>query len=397
MTDAAQQPSPPKIDSRDLLKQFWADVFGKEVQDATTYSYTWLADQVGHVCLGLMANFVATIIAKLVFGLSGLAAELTGMSVAIAGACCWEWLAHGKSVRKATGLFPLGKKLLRDNAIIASVYMTLGAIAGFLAIRVALAMAAPEAHETPWWGFVGLLILLVVGISLAPAWLRQKIIWQKAALPYLSRLAETPKKTLEDNMDADLLQELISRRDRPPAGCQVIITGPIGSGRTSFAAAIGTELAFTPAKVRYLSFGTLLELATGSSPPKYINYAGPLNIKYWPWNEAQVVVIDNIGPVANNLGQFGDYLDDKERLKAVADVFHKCHSVWVLGDVESVDGFSDRIRDYCGAKEEPLIVEMSAEGSKIESGQVIHRATIWRKGEPSRKSTIEATSEQRTQ
>ena len=66
--DAAQKPSPPNITTCDLWKQFWADVFGKEVQDATTYSYTWLADQVGHVCLGLTANFVATLITKRCLG-----------------------------------------------------------------------------------------------------------------------------------------------------------------------------------------------------------------------------------------------------------------------------------------------------------------------------------------
>jgi hypothetical protein len=49
---AAGGPTPPKLTSKDLLQQFWADAYGKEVQSAATYSYMWLADQFGHVCIG---------------------------------------------------------------------------------------------------------------------------------------------------------------------------------------------------------------------------------------------------------------------------------------------------------------------------------------------------------
>jgi len=36
---AAGGPTPPKLTSKDLLQQFWADAYGKEVQSAATYSY----------------------------------------------------------------------------------------------------------------------------------------------------------------------------------------------------------------------------------------------------------------------------------------------------------------------------------------------------------------------
>ena len=392
--EAGRQPSPPEITPATLFMQFKADVFGKEVQDATTYSYTWLADQVGHVCLGLLLNFLLTMIAKLL-GFAGLVADLIGMVAAIAATSFWEFRAYRNSVSKATGLFPLGKKLLRANAIIASVYMALGSIAGLLAIRGALAMAA---HETPWWGIVGLLVVIAVGVVLAPDWLRQKIIWQKAALPYLSRLAEAPK-TFANNEDARLLQRLISKKDGPPdgPGSQVVITGRIGSGRTSFAAGIGTEFAFKRAKVRYVGFDALLEFAVGSSPEKYLNDPGPWNIDYWPWSESQVVIIDNIGPLVavqphyeqTSLQQFSDYLDNE--LKSVAEVFRKCHSVWVLGDLDKPDlklsadevlyGFSDKIKAYCGAVEDPLIIEMLGQVSRTEAGQVVQKARMRRKGD----------------
>jgi len=47
----------PSITVWDLLDQFGKDVYGKEVQTTSPYSYTWIADQVGHVCLGILINF----------------------------------------------------------------------------------------------------------------------------------------------------------------------------------------------------------------------------------------------------------------------------------------------------------------------------------------------------
>ena len=59
-------PTAPKINSKELLHQFWADAYGKEVQTAATYSYTWLADQFGHICIGIIVNFFATTVSGIV-------------------------------------------------------------------------------------------------------------------------------------------------------------------------------------------------------------------------------------------------------------------------------------------------------------------------------------------
>src|SRR6516225_12452756 len=58
-------PSKPNLSVKDILAQFWADAYGKEVQTAATYSYTWLADQFGHLCIGIVVDFAATAVAGL--------------------------------------------------------------------------------------------------------------------------------------------------------------------------------------------------------------------------------------------------------------------------------------------------------------------------------------------
>lgn len=131
-------PTAPKLSVKDILTQFWTDAYGKEVQTAATYSYTWLADQFGHLCIGIVVDFAATAVGGLLMVKLGRAPNFEydtgiwpGLIFTIAVVAYWEWRAYQSSVKQATGVFPLDSKLLRDNAIIAATYMTLGAILGF--------------------------------------------------------------------------------------------------------------------------------------------------------------------------------------------------------------------------------------------------------------------------
>ena len=61
---ASNHPQSPHISYRQLWEQFKADVYGKEVQSAATYSYMWMADQMGHVCVGILVNQLLTVAAR---------------------------------------------------------------------------------------------------------------------------------------------------------------------------------------------------------------------------------------------------------------------------------------------------------------------------------------------
>jgi hypothetical protein len=386
-------PSAPNLTVKNLGKQFWADAYGKEVQTAATYSYTWLADQFGHICIGILADFLATLIAGWwIYGfraftsgaslsqIVGAALEapyqdwepaIWGLVIAVIGSSLWELSAYRSSVKNATGTFPLDTTLLRDNAIIATVYMALGAVLGFAFHRRAIPALLISCG------------VVVAAILLAPRWLRQKITWQKAALPYLFRLADAAPTIGAE--DAKTLQSLIDG-GAPPAKhvlpCQVVIGGPIGSGRTSMAAGIGTEFAFKNNKVRYLSLDTLLEFAASASDDP-----GPTTIMYWPWSEAQVVIIDGVGPLIAaqepqqkaNLARFTQLLHHD--LKPIARVLAQCHTVWVIGDLcppnesgtlgATLDDFAKAIATYCSCQRDTLVIEL---------GEPVKRSAL--KGEP---------------
>src|SRR4029078_8831416 len=148
----------------------------------------------------------------------------------------------------------------------------------------------------PWGNVVFIVVCTLVAIWLAPKWLRQKIIWQKAALPYLSRLADIEPTMSKEAAKA--LQTLVDEEAPPTAKpAQVIVAGPVGSGRTRLAASIGTEFAFKNVKTRYVSIQSLLEFASAAQPPEFPDDSGPINVMYWPWSEAQVIIIDDVGPL----------------------------------------------------------------------------------------------------
>jgi hypothetical protein len=366
-TAAPALPAAPRITVWDLLSQFKKDVYGKEVQTTSPYSYTWIADQVGHVCLGILINFALTLVAFYALRFFGKDTSWDAIVGLLAGSIVvslYEFRTYRSAVKEATPLFPLDKECLRDNAAIAAAYMILGCGVGF------------AFHQTALVGVVLFLLLLLVAILIAPQWLRQKIIWQKAGLPYLFRLADTRPNMSQET--ANQIQTLINRGappnpDLPP--CQVIVGGPIGSGRTTIAAGIGTEFAFNKTKVRYLSFDTLLECASRSASPHFEDDTGPVNINYWPWSEAQVLIIDDIGPLISareqqqraDLEKFQKALHHD--LAAIKSVLARRHTVWVIGDLRpngetatvanSLGQFAGVVADFCDAEQQPLVVELS--------------------------------------
>ena len=364
-------PQSPRITLGELINQFKADVYGKEVQSAATYSYMWMADQMGHVCVGILINQITTFGARQLWQYFGWHsfAEVAGLIAAIAIVAAWEASTFFSSEQSATGLFPLGRELLRDNAIIATAYMALGALVGF-GFHIGI----------PWSDVSFIVACTFLAIWLAPKWLRQKIIWQKAALPYLSRLADMEPTMGQDAAKA--LQELLDAGAPPEVKpTQIIVGGPVGSGRTQLAAGIGTEFAFKKVKARYISIQSLLEFASAAQPPAFPDDSGPVNVNYWPWSESQVLIIDDVGPLIapqrdgheNVLDHFRGILNGE--LKSIAPVLAKCHTVWVIGDLcppgntllvgDVLDQFAVAVSDYAKGEQKPLVIELQA---KLASG-----------------------------
>jgi hypothetical protein len=302
-------PQLPDIGNADIWNQISTDASGKEVEMAATYSYMWLADEVGHMGLGILLSFGTITLARLVMHAppEALLPQLVGFLVASAIVAGWEWNSYRTSIRQAAGSqFPLQTGLLRRDARVATFYMALGAAMGW------------ALHQS-WMISVPLILLMIaLAFKVAFPWVREKMIWQKAGLPYLSRMADLGHKIMPGEQ-AKQLWNLVETS--PPVGNQgtprhVIVAGHVGSGRSRLAASFGTEHAFRGRSVRYLAFSQLVELARAGDleidgPPP-----GPANIGYWRWSQAQLLVIDDIGPF------LGD-IPGQDTEQALSDLLHR--------------------------------------------------------------------------
>ena len=355
------KPTPPGVTTGFLLVQFWRDIFGKEVQSAATYSYLWMADQMGHVALGIILHFALTFVLQYVFGITDTWASGIALVGIVGVVAFWEYRAFTVSAAGASNnTFPLDRTLLRDNAVIATAYMVFGVLGGY------------AFHLPGWWGAAVFIVALLLCVVCAPYWLRQKIIWQKAALPYLSRLADLYAPVPEGQ--ARQIQNLIDSNPGTPPWRQIIIAGAVGSGRTPMVTGLGTDLAFRGYKVRYISFDDLLEVddqCLPGLPFPPVGSWGPKNIFYWPWFESQVLLIDNVSPAVGagmrhrSAPELGSALN--QSLSLIREHLCNRHTVWVFGlddplneeaSQKRVDDYALNIRAFCKGEEEPIIVRL---------------------------------------
>jgi len=104
-----------------------------------------------------------------------------------------------------------------------------------------------------------------------------------------------------------------------------------------------------------------------AAPPFFCDEWGPVNVRYWPWRQAEVLIIDDISPLlgtapdADHYTHFAALLDGP--LRSIGGLLSTRHTVWVLGDVgspEQLDKFARAISAYCkGAA--PLAILLSTQ------------------------------------
>ena len=81
----------PKFSWKEILNQIHLDLVDKEVQSAATYSYLWLADQAGHVCIGIVCHFIIYFLLSFLlssfFTVTYNAGEITHITTGIVALC----------------------------------------------------------------------------------------------------------------------------------------------------------------------------------------------------------------------------------------------------------------------------------------------------------------------
>ena len=226
------------------------------------------------------------------------------------------------------------------------------------------------------WLIVALILALWPAFRVAFWWLRRKLAFQQAGLPYLYRLTNFSGGIADDAVAA--VAGLCDLKDRPIVLWKVLfmrdvtekaapvtvrhflITGPLRSGKTSLAVGIGTEFAFALGIGRYLTAAKLMELKTGprddaKSDASEMDYDDGRVL--WPLAECDLLIVDDVDgglptgtvPAISSIrpAEFAAALKTSHGPAPLRDLSGK-RTVWVLGNTTTADEWRMVIAELMG-------------------------------------------------
>jgi hypothetical protein len=368
---------------RDVGCQAYHDWFGKDVQETPTVSYVWTADQFGHFGLGFQITYLMGWIAILL----GHPSKAVLVGCAVANVLVWvvkeafDYVREVKKAKEAQSIFTLNSGEILWNAVTAVFYIATGAI------------VAGAAVVGPQWAIVALLVLVLPSAALGVWWLRRKITFQQAGLPYLYRLADFPNDVGGANMAAFIM----SLCTPPPAGStdpggrHLVISGPLDSGKSSLADGIGTEFAFRMGIGRYTTFAKLLQSRVRREGHREDEPEFNDGRILWPWECSDLLIIDDV-EVITDLGRHfaeaaGTTIDPVHQVEVtlknhMGDHFlkglNRRRTVWVLGEVPDPVPWRDMLARLMGLTDPKAIgivsfaqtvkAKMAAQGTPVKPG-----------------------------
>src|SRR5262249_23484838 len=147
-----------------ILTQMYHDLFGKDVQETPTVSYTWAADQFGHFGLGFQITFLLGWISKIL----GYSDNTTLALLAVANIAIWvvkegfDFAREQRKAKQARSVFRFNGLEILWNVITALFFIATGAAVAGVAVFGS------------WPPIVTFVALLVPATFIAIWWLRRK-------------------------------------------------------------------------------------------------------------------------------------------------------------------------------------------------------------------------------
>jgi hypothetical protein len=362
-----------------VARQAVHDVIGKEVQQTPTVSYVWMADQLGHFGMGFMITYffgwIATALGAAVW--LGVEEKWVVAGLGVFNFLIWlvkeirDYFIEVRLAAQGKQSFPFNGHEILWNIFTALFYIGIGAVVAVAAVFDPLA------------GIIAFGVVLIPALPLAGWWLRRKITFQQAGLPYLYRLADFPNTV--DEPTRAFIDALLSNPDRT-ASQHLVIAGPLSAGKSSLAVGIGTEFAFKLGIGRYTSLVKLIQSITKKRedpesvkpPPDRPAFQNdPREFQdgrtLWPWETSPLLIIDDVDdvlhlckPAASQaeaaLGPPVDQIEAviRTHLNGLVRTLKDRRTVWVLSDGGALGQGIDP-----GEFRDMLIRLLSLEGGQI--------------------------------
>lgn len=265
-----------KFTLKEYGTQFKNDLWCKEAVTGYTYSYTWMANQLGHFALGYVPALLIISVVHAIFCASYWFAFIALFPSVL---MFFKELSDVNNEKKlfkiSKGAIPLDIKNVWLNALTATWFTFVGSVIASTTYLSILAGA-----NFVWLPIVSLVIMGIPSLFIGLYWISKKICFQRSNLPFMYRLSYFPHNKV-DNIDK-ILSFLNGETNK------ITIVGPPRSGKTDLAVAIGTELAATKQKVRY---GDIFEFLEDKGLDERINIHVARLL--WSWEESDVWIIDD--------------------------------------------------------------------------------------------------------
>jgi len=302
---------PGLLNLKKIWKQVQLDLIGKDVQDAITYSYVWIADQMGHIGLGWASSILCYWMSLLIYPLLPASLQLPSpfpdvlhhtfreapyfwavVMGTLVPLLIWAKLELGYlqlAKKQSQQFFPLDIHDLQWNVRTALVYFYLGIFWGTATLV-----------DLPVIGFAVLFAVVIVAAVAAIRWIRQKMNLQQANIPGLFRLTNFQAENFAKGQDTamirtDLLNTIAFAENRKRL---VVIAGSDRQAKTQLASGIATELLFNSHSLRYCDYASFREYLDTNADDH-----GFRNLPRWPWKETQALVLDGVAECLPAVGE----------------------------------------------------------------------------------------------
>ena len=317
---------------RGCLERLPTDIFGSDVFVHYQSTYVWQANQVGHFAIG----FVFASLLSWGFVSTG-ANEVYYYALCVVFILLYaskEYIDLLIAKKQARGFFHLDKREL---------WYDMAADTWFVASGLGVASAA---HAMPWYGLPAAAAAIVAFLRIRKCFLPAKKSLDRAAMPFMFRLCNFPKTKNTKQYNAWRVCAFITGNTvneyRPSPA--VLIQGYRGTGKTTLAVGIGSEVALHKRNGRY---GRSLYLTAfnlfDSAGPKASNDPGKL-LRWkprflgsgdpWRLEEADVLIIDDVD------SDLCAGITAKKLIERIRDRPELCRllkekkTVWVTGSTE---------------------------------------------------------------
>ncbi len=321
-----------KVTTKDVLHQLKADLIGKDSYRGVTLSYSWLANQFGHISLAFIPTIPIYFYLKnhCSSGMPGLFSALiiTGIWVVFEtynflGPLLSNRLSHSKL------LFLSGPKYQFQPAWLNIAFDTFTDLGFFTFGAFCAGLMMEYIHQ----GHYSILLTCVIVIAITLLypihyWYITKIYQQNAEYPFQFRLSQFDLPISEPNKIT-----VNSYLNNNSKGKHLLLFGARDKGKTSLSVGLANEKSIQDKSCVYL---TAMKLSSMFFEPESMVD----NLKYlWTWRNTDYLVIDDIDPgdpIKEDIisaAQFLEYMDkytghDDTNRKIIQDT----SVIWVLGN-----------------------------------------------------------------